>query len=234
MKTFIILQGSADYLFQAERHYRNIKTEKIWSVWGEELRKYFHKPSDAQLHLGKYVVFNNYPKVKGIGNIFFQQKNTMSGLLKAKKLGATHALKLRSDMIFSDLDKLIKILMENPDAIYFPGWHDFEGGYFMDFFQFGKIDDLIKLWDFKPKITDYFYEKFKIFRKLANKYFDYRINNFPERLLTKSFFKNFKDVKPKYIIPLLKENDITCWWPKYDKFLESIMEEPLYRFDKFK
>jgi hypothetical protein len=111
----------------------------------------------------------------GHGNINIQIATVMKGLNKAKELGGTHCIKIRSDMYFSDTKKFIdNMVYDNrihqlayvnhfyPHA--FPkeipqinSWikdNNFEienisgYNYILDFCNYGPIDEMILFWDY--------------------------------------------------------------------------------------
>ncbi|MFT4967431.1 MAG: hypothetical protein ACI9CD_000436 [Candidatus Deianiraeaceae bacterium] len=208
-KIVIVVQGSAQYHNIVSQSFSEFPT--VYSTWNDEL-------SDRE-----NVIFNKKPTITGKHNFFLQQKSTFSGLLFAKKMGATHALKIRSDMIFSDLTKLIDRMMNSSD-LYFPAWHDWKGGYLMYFFQFGKIDDMVKLWNIKPTLIDCLYNNKRI-NKTLTKHFTHLC--VPEKILTQSYFKHFGNRKVKYILPLMRELNIKCRWLKYKTNFEEFINDPL-------
>ncbi len=89
VKTFVVFQGQSNYFDQMQNHYKLI-SNKIWSSWKEDKLTNQPRTSD-NISYDIDVVLSEYPLVKGISNIFYQQKTTMVWLLKAKELGATHA-----------------------------------------------------------------------------------------------------------------------------------------------
>ena len=170
------------------------------------------------------IVYNDPPLVKGRSNFFLQQKTTYAGLIHAKNLGATHVMKVRSDMVFSDISALIDVMMEHKNTLFFPGWHNFQGGYFMDFFQFGEIDDMINLWHIKPAIYDVLFNSRRASKKLQKTFARFRI---PEQILTQNYFANFQNRKVKYILPIMQSLDIKCRWLKYGIDFEKFIDDPL-------
>jgi len=91
----------------------------------------------------------------GTGNLNCQTRTTVEGLLMAKERGATHALKIRSDMIVSDVPKFMDILSKKP-RLSFLAWH--YHGYLVDYLNYGPIDDMVKFWNVF-ETNEYFAER---------------------------------------------------------------------------
>lgn len=173
------------------------------------------------------ILLNSYPPAPGVSNFYYQQTTTLSGLKEAKRMGVTHALKIRSDMLIDDIDMLIDIMLESPNKLWFPAYINHDGGYLMDFFQFGRIDDLLRLWGFpKPTLLDLVCCKSKLIRRLADKHLNYRFENFPEKKLTNRYYEQFKE-DPKYILPILKRDNIECFWLKYNFYFNKFTSKDL-------
>ncbi len=135
---YIIVQGPTKYykeLIESYQHQKNIiistlDNEPLENI--NELKKYF-----------KLIVYP-FQFNPGTGNLNCQTITTTNGLLSANTLGATHALKIRSDMIISDVQKFMKILEEKP-RISFLAWHI--DGYLIDYLNYGSINDMIDWWN---------------------------------------------------------------------------------------
>ena len=187
----IIVQGPSDSVSEIKRSTEGYKT--IFSTWvGEE--SCYSKEDD--------VIFNEKPEEAGTGNLFYQHKTTMSGLLKAQELGFENVLKIRSDFIVKDIDRLINSFTHQLNFFF---WHNYNGGYICDYFMAGEIELMIKLW---KKKSDEGY-------------------NFAERMITENFFEmGLKEEDFEfYLNKLNKKNDI--FWTKYDKFLSSYKSDEL-------
>lgn len=201
MKQAIVVQGPSSYVNNIKSSYAN--HDLIFSTWvGSEQ---FYNSSDN-------VVFNTPPETSICSNFLYQQKSTMAGLLRAKELGYTHVLKMRSDIVSTNKD--IFDLFKN-DCINFLCWHYHEvypkcKGYLVDYFMYGPVDELIALWN----ISDIFC-------------------NVPEILLTNSFI-NKSTNRPNFILYDLGEN-YDLYWIKHNILLSSykatLFEDPYKKYD---
>jgi len=185
----IIIQGPSIHVDEIKKtmNGQNI----IFSTWEGDEDKYIKTDN---------VIFNKKPQTNGIGNLFYQQETTINGLLKAKNLKFEKALKLRSDFIVYDINKLLLILTSKLNFFF---WHDYDGGYICDYLMAGNIDLMIELWS-------------------INKNSNYE---FAEKMILENFLK--MNLKKEEIYFFLKdintENDI--YWTKYKKYLSSYNRE---------
>lgn len=203
-KLWFVIQGPMKFFDDVKNSYNGF-SNVIWSTWENEKGK---------LKNEKHKVLSNYPIVSGERNINLQVKSTLEGLKYAKKQGAQYAFKIRSDMQISDLELLVSKLKFD-DTLYFPIYHTHEDGYFVDYFQFGPIDKMIKLWSIPLK--------FKIFH-----------NKYPEFYLKENFLKNFKDEKVRYLIPICVQNNIKIYWLKNNVDVTEICStDSLYTYKEF-
>lgn len=125
----IISQGP---LFDPERMDEAWPAPVIHSTWKGERKV-------------KCGVYSDLPPVAGHTNVCFQQKSTLEGLKEAKRQGFTTAFKIRSDLFPTDGEKLIELQKPGVNFLF---WHDWEGGYYVDYLMSGSIDDLIAMWSF--------------------------------------------------------------------------------------
>lgn len=137
----IIVQGPSLYIEQVKNSLFGFNV--IFSTWAGEENKYLDNDN---------VIFNEIPYYSGPFNFNYQKKSTLSGLIEAKNLGYKRALKLRSDIIPTNINEFIKLLDNND--LNFLCWHHHEvypgcPGYLVDYLMSGNINDLIKLWDIK-------------------------------------------------------------------------------------
>lgn len=201
-KIFIVVQGPMNYWEEISKSLKDFENV-IYSTWKTDKKDF-----------DKYFIINRKPITNGIQNINRQVRSSLNGLKYAKKLGATHCLKLRSDMIFSDLNRLFSLL--DDESIYFPAiCKNQKNPYYVDYFQYGPIQDMIKLWDIPMK--------FKQFHKM-----------YPEFYITNNFFKKCKKSHVKYFYPICKENDIKCMWLGRNFEVFESFENEYYAFDDIK
>lgn len=200
---WIVIQGPMANFEQVQSYYCDIPNV-VWSGWSQDVDKIKHQPN---------VVLSKLPIIKGYKNVYCQAKTTMKGIKKAKDNGAKFIFKIRSDMVFSDICLLVaKLKLDG--TIFFGAYHNWDGGYLTDFFMFGPVDKLLKIWDIPIKFR---------WRKVP-----------PERLMTNNFLKYFPTDKINYISPILFENNIKCYWFKYNKYVdETFKNDPLFSFEKY-
>jgi hypothetical protein len=191
MKIAIVIQGPSSNPVEQREAWHLRKSDLIFSTWiGSE---HLYSRDDM-------VIFNEMPQIPGPMNFNCQIKSTVSGLLKAKELGYTHALKLRSDMIPLNSENFINSL--NYEKINFLSWCNFEvypkcPGYLTDFLCFGDIDRMIKLWSID-----------KIFCVV------------PEIMLTKQFIDHFNTEDVHYFLDNL-EGETDLFWIKKNSYMSS-------------
>jgi hypothetical protein len=106
----------------------------IFSTWEGTDRKLYDE-SDI-------VIYNPIPSECGIKNLNLQKISTINGFLKAKELGWTRALKVRSDFSTTSADGLFSIF--DGKKLNLHGWWD---SYITDFYMEGEIEDVITLFE---------------------------------------------------------------------------------------
>lgn len=194
MKKCIVVQGPAQWVNEIKQFYKNSSCDVIYSIWKEDLSKYSSNDK---------TVVNEKPKQTGPANLFYQQKTTLSGLNYAKKNGYEYAIKMRSDMAPLQVNKFIELFQKD---IHFFYWHNHNGGYIVDYFMGGKIQNMIDLWEINEK------QEYK----------------FPEEAITKSFFQKKMNQKSYHFLGDLinKENDIL--WLKNNIYLSTYANDKLF------
>jgi len=146
-KIAIVVQGQSLYVKEVKNAWKDYKNDLIFSTWIGDENKY---------NENDIVLFNEVPTHSGPYNFNYQKTSTYNGLLKAKELGYTHALKIRSDYLPTNAKEFLKLL--NPNKLNFLLWHytsflwlDYPtlNGYIDDHFSFGPIDYMIDMWNIK-------------------------------------------------------------------------------------
>lgn len=194
----IIVQGSSSYTEQLREALKDFNV--IFSTWVGEEKKY----SDSDL-----VVYSQLPLYAGPANLNLQKITTIAGLNRAKELGYKRALKLRSDIIPTNISEFVKYLDNN--SMNFLCWHCHEvypncPGYLIDYLMSGSIDDLIVLWDIQ----------------------DMSWCLVPEIHLTQQYItKLMNKVEIEYFLPTLNENN-DLFWIKRDIRLSSYQANQIY------
>lgn len=135
----IIVQGGSEYVQQLKEKLEGFNV--IFSTWVGSENKYSNND---------IVVYNEKPTYTGPANLNLQKITTINGLKKAKEMGFKRALKLRSDLIPTNMFELFKTL--DNEYLNFLCWHCHEvypncPGYLIDYLMSGNIDDLIRLWE---------------------------------------------------------------------------------------
>lgn len=186
----IIIQGGST----------NIPEQK--QVWKDYIRDCFFSTWEGNEHLyekNDNAIFSKIPSDPGPANTNLQLTSTLAGLKRAKELGYTKALKIRSDLIPTAPETFLASL--DFSKLNFLCWHNHEVypgcyGYLVDYLMAGDIDEMIKLWSFT-----------EIFCVV------------PEIMITWSYIKNC-DCELKYFLPDLNEtNDL--FWIKYNTRLST-------------
>jgi hypothetical protein len=189
-KIAIIIQGPSLYVNEIKNAWYGFDNNIIFSTWKGDENKY---------NENDIVIFNDIPTISGPKNFNYQKISTYNGLLKAKELGYTHVLKIRSDYLPTNANEFIKLLDFN--KLNFLMWdyttylwtkYPTFNGYFDDHFSFGKVDDMITLWDIPFNFCDS-----------------------PETMLTWNYINKLKDVDVNYILPHLNENN-DLYYIKFD------------------
>lgn len=208
MKQFIIIQGPATYyknIIECYKTYPNIVYSTLNNSSSECI-------NEIQTHFPVVVTPFNFPA--GTGNLNCQCITSTEGLKLAKSLGATHALKIRSDMIITDILKFMDIL-KTKSKISFLAWHT--DGYLVDYINYGQIDEMIEFWNV------------------------FELNfNFAERNLIQHFstmkkepISTFTDVKKyvEFFMADLKNNNICINWLKYDIKVSEYYIHNCYKYE---
>ena len=149
----------------------------IFSTWIGTDTKYY-KEDDI-------VIYNPIPSDKGVSNLNLQKISTINGFLKAKELGWTRALKVRSDFSTKTADGFFGLF-----DISKLNLHAYWNGYVTDFFMEGEIDDIIMLFDV-PTTGPY-----------------------PEWNITNQLYKSGLNTKAVCILNKLKRDEADIVWLK--------------------
>jgi len=156
MKQGIVIQGPTEYYKELADYYSKFENV-VWATWNDE--------SLARLDYirskGIEIILVEKPKVFGYMNVNMQAKSTFEGVsyLEGK---VDEALKVRSDTIVTNLDRLLPRLKNKQlsfaatcktgvrkdlayDLVYYHDSHDYPS----DNIIYGKIEDLKLMFDFQ-------------------------------------------------------------------------------------
>lgn len=145
MKRCIIIQGP-------------VNSSRLTDDLGWEENKVIHstwKGSEQFYKEGETVVFSDTPSAPGISNWLYQKQSTLAGLYLAKEMGFERAVKWRSDFRVKNPSSFLNLFEDG--KINFYAWHDHAGGYLIDYFIEGSVEDLINI--FENSGDSYFPEK---------------------------------------------------------------------------
>jgi len=100
----VVIQGPTNYYKEVVECYKNIPNV-VWSTWDDE-------PSENIEYISKYipVVLNQKPLFPGYLNINMQTVSTMGGVNYLKGKGINEILKVRGDIVVTNIIKFLSIL----------------------------------------------------------------------------------------------------------------------------
>jgi hypothetical protein len=133
-KGCVVVQGPTHSKWLDEVRNSWIGYQVIFSTW-DNADKTLYSESDI-------VIYNPIPFEAGVTNLNLQKVSTINGLLKAKELGWTRALKVRSDFSTTTADGFFSLFDKNKLNL-----HAWWGSYITDFYMEGEIDDIINLFE---------------------------------------------------------------------------------------
>ena len=172
-KVFFVIQGHTQYIDTILANYRDVENV-IWATDTNTNEQHLEKIRESNITL---VTVDN-PIESGYGNINLQVGTTMAGLLKAQEMGGTHAIKVRSDLIFKDPSRFVReytfdnklhflsyckhgdwntnITQIYPELKDYISEHNYteevsnfcDYNYVTDFSNLGPIDEMMTFWDF--------------------------------------------------------------------------------------
>jgi hypothetical protein len=136
-KLVIIIQGPSNNVEELKKAWDGYNL--IWSTW---------KGSESRYSDNDIVIFNDVPHEEGVGNIKLQQLTTNKGIEKAKELGYQRVFKWRSDMIPTNPKKLITLLTEGVNILFFHNQLPYRPSSYVDYVMESDIDTMVSIWDF--------------------------------------------------------------------------------------
>jgi len=157
MKQGIIIQGPTEYYKELADYYSQFENV-VWATWNDEsvVRLDYIKSKGIE------IILLDKPKFPGYINVNMQLASSYAGVNRLFELGIDEALKVRSDTIVTNLDKLLPRLQGRKlafmatckvgvrkdiayDLIYYHDSHDYPA----DNVIYGKIDDLQDMFNFQ-------------------------------------------------------------------------------------
>ena len=156
MKQGIIIQGPTEYYKEMANHYSQFNNV-VWATWNDESITRLNYIRDK----GIEVILVKKPEVFGYMNVNMQVKSSFAGASYLEGV-VNEALKVRSDTIVTNLDKLLPRLQGKQlsfmatcktgvrkdlayDLVYYHDSHDYPA----DNVIYGKIEDLKLMFDFQ-------------------------------------------------------------------------------------
>lgn len=202
-KICILIQGPLTYFNEIIKTYEQFKKHIIISTNDKSLKALY------KLHYNKFTIVNtNMAPYPGRANINNQVQTTFAGVKKAEQMGFDYILKIRSDVFINDIGFLIELF--DTKLIYFPAYHNYDGGYLCDYMMFGPTKFMLKFWDIP----------------LTNE------NTPPEAILTKKYLEINEIDNLEYIFPLLYTYEISAYWAKYNKFFNDYQKDDSFTYQK--
>ena len=157
MKQGIIIQGPTEQYKELTDHYSHFENV-VWATWNDEsvVRLDYIKSKGIE------VILVEKPEMPGYMNVNMQLASSYAGVNRLFELGIDEALKVRSDTIVTNLDKLLPRLQGRKlafmatckvgvrkdiayDLVYYHDSHDYPA----DNVIYGKIDDLRDMFNFQ-------------------------------------------------------------------------------------
>lgn len=202
-KICILIQGPLNYYHNIIKSYEPYKTNVIISTNDKSLKALY------TLYSKNFTIVNtDLAKYPGRANINNQVKTTYEGVKLAEQIGFEYILKIRSDVFIDDIYFLIELL--NKKSIYFPAYHNRDGGYLCDYMMFASTKFMIDFWNIP----------------LTNE------DCAPEIILTKKYLQINENDNLEYIFPLLYSNQINAYWAKYKKFFNNYQNDASFTYQK--
>lgn len=147
--TAIILQGPA-----ATKDNFTLNTVKMYKKYYDGIRIIVSTWKDAQAEIvesmrteGADVILNEYPAVNPEGNLNYQLKTSLAGVLRAKELGVKYVVKTRTDQRYYNpcAIPMLQGMYREGKLIFLGGiFNSYYGRpfYISDFFAYGSVEEL--------------------------------------------------------------------------------------------
>lgn len=195
----VVVQGPIDYIDDIIKTYEQFKNNVIIST---------NDSSVDELKSKGFTVLVNPLVPAGRKNFNNQVNNTLQGILKAKELGFKYVLKIRADLFTDRLEDLINSFDLN--KVYFPAYHNHDGGYLCEHMIFGEIGFMKKLWSIPISLA----------------------NIAPETQITAQYDKIRTIQLIDFIFPILYDEKIMMYWKKYNFYLNDYESDKLFTYEE--
>jgi len=151
----VVIQGPTNYYKEVLKSYKNVPNV-VWSTWDDE-------PLENIECIKKYipVVLNKKPLFPGYLNVNMQTTSTIGGVDYLKEKGITEVLKVRGDVIITDVFKFLSLLKGKDmaflamckegvrnDLYYELIYRHYSHDYPVDLVVYGGISNVRKAFDF--------------------------------------------------------------------------------------
>lgn len=182
----IVVQGPSNYIEELNNTWKLYKNV-VYSTW----KNNFLNSCD----LIDNIIYQDVPDNCGIRNLNLQKISTYNGIEFAKQNGYDRVLKIRSDMMPTNIDKFLNLFYDKNNFYVF-SWINHEQGYYTDYFMCGDIKAMEYVWNFDGT----------------------KNYNYPEQIITEKIKCLNKNIVECYNY-MCDENDL--YWIKYGKMLKK-------------
>jgi hypothetical protein len=160
IKQGIIIQGPTEYYREVCEVYSTYN-DVVWSTWVDEPSENIEFITNS----GIKVILNHKPEFNGYLNVNLQLTSTLRGIEYFKERGFTDVIKVRGDVLFYNLDKVLPQL--HGKEIAFLGLNDSSRkpklAYYLDYYHhgfdftpdhvvFGQINDMYNAFNYYTPI----------------------------------------------------------------------------------
>jgi hypothetical protein len=144
MKIGIVITGIIcdNYLDEMIRSYENCTHIKIISTWNYVDTKIIEKLKENNFK----VIQSDFPNNLSGTSVNYQNYSTYMGIEYSKTFNVTHVIRMRCDMICTNINKYINICENRYELnkMIYLYYLKHDGGYLIDYTHFGSIEDTLK------------------------------------------------------------------------------------------
>jgi hypothetical protein len=158
----IVIQGPTEYYKEMGDFYSQFDNI-VWSTWEDEPNEHLDYISNKGIPL----ILNKKPDYSGYLNLNYQCHTTFSGINYFKKQGFTEVIKLRSDIIFTNINLVLPNLsgreiaflnlnnpVYKPYLAYYLDYYHIGLDFPSDHIVFGKIDNMFNAFNYYVSYND--------------------------------------------------------------------------------